>query len=208
MSFFRIFLFISMFLFLRLPLSLFSDTLSLCSSFFDSTSSNSAFPFGGNNNSNSRIAHTFRWYLPACSLTVRMLLQRGVRSGPPLHRELHTQSSWGIGLVPLWRILGMSRTDWNPLEVTQRRFAPLLVVCHSTFSLSFVHVAPCSPWKCACQYHLESAVIRFFLRFSVMARTVLARCHELPQPTNMSLSTWPVSVSSNTTEGHNKRGRK
>ena len=79
----------------------------------------------------------------------------------------------------------MSRTDRSPFEVTQRRFAPLLVVRHSTFSLSFVHVAPCSPYKCACHFHLESVLIRFFLRFSLMARMALTRFH-LQRPVSKS----------------------
>ena len=53
---------------------------------------------------------------------------RGVRSGPLFYCELQSQSSWRICLVLLWCFPGMSRTDWSPLEVTHRRFAPLLVV--------------------------------------------------------------------------------
>ena len=107
----------------------------------------------------SRIARTFCWYLPACSLTVRMLLH-----------ELKTQSSLGIGLVPLWRILDVSRNDWRPLEVTERRFGPLLVVRRSTSTLSFVHVAPVSP-------SLDECFNSPFPAFYSLIRIALTRFH-------------------------------
>ena len=94
--------------------------------------SNSAFPCGGNNNSNSRDARSFHMYLPACSLTVRMLSQKRAFGTIHLPRIPDPVKLWGIGLVLLWRTWDLSRTGRSPLEVTQRRFAPLLVVRHST----------------------------------------------------------------------------
>ena len=95
-----------------------------------STSSNSG-SFGGNSNSISRVTRTFT-ATSQLARSRRACYCSGVLSGPSLYRELQTQSIWGNGLVPLWSILEMSRTDRSPLEVTQRRFATLLVSRHST----------------------------------------------------------------------------
>ena len=59
-----------------------------------------------------------------------------------------SQIGWSLSLVHIRRLLGMSGTGGSSPEVSQLRIVPSLVERHATFFLSFVHVAPCSHWKC------------------------------------------------------------
>ena len=84
------------------------------------------------------------WKSKLCQTALWTLLEHRGLSGRSL-REFQSQSNRSLRLVRFRRLLGMSGTDWRSPEVAQLRIAPSLVA----FFLSFVHVAPCSHWKCA-----------------------------------------------------------
>ena len=82
-----------------------------------STSSRSAFPCGASSNSSSRDSRSFRWYLPACLLTVRtLLLQRafGTRPFTVDSRSSHVGASAWFLSSAFWICLQLAGTVQRP----------------------------------------------------------------------------------------------